>query len=147
MTTVLFVEASSGGVLGGSFNALFAPVAFESFLEYPIALVLALMLRPPPDDEALPAATAEPAAAKPVTTLGYLFRPRQKPTPAATKSGTGAPITEDRRFWTLVKKWALGPVLGPLLVALLLFGMPDERPQVFRQARPAKGKARPQVRG
>ena len=34
------------GVLGGVFNALLAPQLFDSVLEYPLALVLALLLRP-----------------------------------------------------------------------------------------------------
>jgi hypothetical protein len=37
-----------GGVLGGSFNALLAPVLFDSVLEYPIMIVLVALLRPWP---------------------------------------------------------------------------------------------------
>ncbi|MGH7720830.1 MAG: fused MFS/spermidine synthase [Gemmatimonadaceae bacterium] len=35
-----------GGVLGGVFNAIVAPLAFDLALEYPVVTVLALMLRP-----------------------------------------------------------------------------------------------------
>lgn len=35
-----------GGVLGGIFNALLAPVIFSSPIEYPIAIVLACLMRP-----------------------------------------------------------------------------------------------------
>ena len=35
-----------GGVLGGAFNALLAPLIFPTPLEYPIAIVLACMMRP-----------------------------------------------------------------------------------------------------
>jgi spermidine synthase len=44
--TEFYLLVSVGGVLGGVFNALLAPVMFNTVLEYPIALVLALLLRP-----------------------------------------------------------------------------------------------------
>jgi hypothetical protein len=44
--TEFYVLLSVGGVLGGVFNALLAPVLFDTVLEYPLALVLALLLRP-----------------------------------------------------------------------------------------------------
>jgi len=44
--TEFYVLLSVGGVLGGVFNALLAPVLFDSVLEYPLVLVLALLLRP-----------------------------------------------------------------------------------------------------
>jgi spermidine synthase len=44
--TEFYLWMSFGGVLGGAFNALAAPVIFNSNLEYPIAIVLACALRP-----------------------------------------------------------------------------------------------------
>lgn len=44
--TEFYLWLSVGGVLGGLFNALIAPLAFNSILEYPIALVLACLLMP-----------------------------------------------------------------------------------------------------
>lgn len=44
--TEFYVLLSIGGVLGGAFNALLAPQLFDSVVEYPLALVLALLLRP-----------------------------------------------------------------------------------------------------
>jgi hypothetical protein len=38
-----------GGVLGGAFNALLAPALFTSVVEYPLAIVLACLLRPQTD--------------------------------------------------------------------------------------------------
>ena len=35
-----------GGVLGGVFNALIAPLLFNSLIEYPLAIVVASLLRP-----------------------------------------------------------------------------------------------------
>ncbi len=45
--TEFFLWMSFGGVVGGIFNALFAPLAINSLAEYPIALVAACLLLPP----------------------------------------------------------------------------------------------------
>ncbi|HEU0251881.1 MAG TPA: fused MFS/spermidine synthase [Pyrinomonadaceae bacterium] len=44
-----YVWLSLGGVLGGIFNALAAPVLFNSVIEYPLAIVLACLLLPDQD--------------------------------------------------------------------------------------------------
>lgn len=44
--TEYYLWVSLGGVLGGAFNALVAPVLFDSVAEYPVALVLAVILAP-----------------------------------------------------------------------------------------------------
>src|SRR5206468_7745038 len=44
--TQFFLLMSLGGVLGGLFNALVAPLVFNSVLEYKLALVLACLLLP-----------------------------------------------------------------------------------------------------
>jgi hypothetical protein len=44
--TEFYLWLSVGGLLGGVFNALVAPVVFDSLLEYPLAIVLAAALRP-----------------------------------------------------------------------------------------------------
>ncbi len=46
--TEFFFFLALGGVLGGAFNALVAPAAFTLISEYPIALALAVCLRPAP---------------------------------------------------------------------------------------------------
>ena len=46
--TEYYLLLSVGGVCGGIFNALIAPVVFPTILEYPIAIVVALVLRPGP---------------------------------------------------------------------------------------------------
>ena len=44
-----YLWISFGGVLGGIFNALIAPVIFSTVVEFPLVLVLAAVLRPPID--------------------------------------------------------------------------------------------------
>lgn len=44
--TAFYLWLSVGGVLGGLFNALLAPVLFDTPLEYPLVMVLAGVLRP-----------------------------------------------------------------------------------------------------
>lgn len=46
--TEFYLWLSLGGVLGGLFNALLAPLLFSSIAEYPLVLVLACLLRPAP---------------------------------------------------------------------------------------------------
>jgi hypothetical protein len=50
--TQFYLLMSLGGVLGGCFNALVAPLAFRTVVEYNVALVLACMLLPPGNAEA-----------------------------------------------------------------------------------------------
>jgi len=44
--TAFYLALSFGGVLGGAFNVLVAPFAFNDVYEYPIGLVLVCLLRP-----------------------------------------------------------------------------------------------------
>lgn len=44
--TEFYLWIAVGGVLGGVFNGLLAPVAFDRLIEYPLAIGLALALRP-----------------------------------------------------------------------------------------------------
>jgi spermidine synthase len=46
--TSFYLCMSVGGVLGGLFNALVAPVVFDRVVEYPLAIVLAALCRPVP---------------------------------------------------------------------------------------------------
>jgi hypothetical protein len=44
--TEYYFWISAGGVLGGVFNALIAPLLFTTLLEYPVTLILACLMRP-----------------------------------------------------------------------------------------------------
>jgi len=46
--TEFYLWLALGGVLGGLFNAVVAPLIFHRVLEYPVAVILACLLRPPP---------------------------------------------------------------------------------------------------
>jgi SAM-dependent methyltransferase len=50
--TAFYLWMSLGGVLGGLFNALVAPLVFHGMVEYPLALVLAGLVRPRSSGEA-----------------------------------------------------------------------------------------------
>jgi hypothetical protein len=45
--TEFYLWLALGGVLGGIFNGIIAPVIFRRVLEYPLAIILACLLRPP----------------------------------------------------------------------------------------------------
>jgi hypothetical protein len=49
--TEFYLWISFGGVLGGVFNSLVAPVIFSSVVEFPLVMVLAALLRPAPEKE------------------------------------------------------------------------------------------------
>jgi len=59
--TRFYLVVALGGVLGGVFHALVAPVLFDNVWEYPIALVLACALRP---SAPKPRATSHPLRAR-----------------------------------------------------------------------------------
>jgi hypothetical protein len=46
--TSFYLYVAAGGALGGAFNAIVAPLVFPTLIEYPLALVAACLLLPPP---------------------------------------------------------------------------------------------------
>jgi len=56
--TEFYLCISIGGVLGGLFNALLAPLIFRTVLELPLALILAALLRPDVDAKPLAGSAA-----------------------------------------------------------------------------------------
>lgn len=66
--TTFYMCIATGGVLGGVFNAIVAPMVFDALLEYPIAIAAVCLLRPPdPGPRA--------SAWKRVTDLGFAMLP------------------------------------------------------------------------
>jgi SAM-dependent methyltransferase len=52
--TEFYLFLSLGGVLGGLFNVLIAPLVFKSVLEYPLAIIVACSIRPSGDTSSQP---------------------------------------------------------------------------------------------
>ena len=67
--TEFYLIMSLGGVLGGAFNALLAPVIFNTLLEYPLMLALVLLVRPV-SEKGFPHATRMMAGIAVVIALG-----------------------------------------------------------------------------
>lgn len=67
--TGFYLLMSLGGVLGGLFNALIAPVLFTTVAEYPIALVLACLFLP----DLVPGTRREPKAGFDLAAIGLLL--------------------------------------------------------------------------
>src|SRR5437660_8243639 len=61
--TGFYLWMSLGGVLGGMFNALVAPLVFKDISEYFLVLVFACLLLPQLDDEKAQGLESEPLAA------------------------------------------------------------------------------------
>ncbi len=62
--TEFYLWISMGGVLGGIFNSLVAPVVFRSAVELPLVLIFAALLRPQADSKQVIATTADRAQLK-----------------------------------------------------------------------------------
>jgi hypothetical protein len=59
--TAFYLTMASGGVLGGLFNAIFAPIAFDRVAEYPMALIVACLVLPPAASQSAAARSLQPA--------------------------------------------------------------------------------------
>jgi hypothetical protein len=68
--TAFYLAIALGGVLGGTFNALVAPVVFDRVAEYPIALVMACLIVPGLKPDVRPIRERARDAAIPLIVLG-----------------------------------------------------------------------------
>jgi len=123
--TEFYLWMSLGGVLGGVFNVLLAPVLYDSVVEYPFALVVAFGLRPALQrtygrrdlfrDLLLPAAVG--------TTIWFLFRLPKPPDewfPAGSQIMLSAAAVVVLFFWKRPVRLALGA--GAMYAATQLAG-------------------------
>ena len=121
--TEFYLWLSAGGVLGGLFNALVAPVFFAGPWEYPLVLVLACVLRPAPPwsarpgwwDLALPAGLGALTAGLVLSAKAYGLPPGE----LAVGVMFGLPAVLCYTFVDRPVRFALG--LGALLLAAGLF--------------------------
>jgi len=74
--TEFYLIMSFGGVLGGLFNALVAPLAFDSAAEYPITLVLAALLLPARNEDGEWKTDLAPPAIVGIIAVGCSLVPR-----------------------------------------------------------------------
>lgn len=112
--TEFFLLMSVGGVLGGFFNALVAPVAFNALVEYPLMMMVACLLLPPlglPRDEGGWARRADLALASVFVAVGgvLIYLRWRDPETAPNLSSLG------RSVW----QWGLAALLGGTAVGLV----------------------------
>jgi hypothetical protein len=110
--TEFYLWLALGGVLGGIFNGIFAPLVFRRVLEYPLAIILACLLRP-----AFPA--PKPATRKAWTgwhalSLRRAWGHSKLSTPFARPQG------EPPKISPRLLDWVLPLALGILTCALVL---------------------------
>ena len=127
--TEFYIWMSLGGVLGGLFNALIAPVVFPTVVEYPLALVLACLLRPQPAPGAHPVRARWLDLAIPV----WLWFAVKEATQWLSPADRGWLVVSWQSILTLLATgfvalgfrswWARVPILGGVLAlaALLVF--------------------------
>jgi hypothetical protein len=110
--TEFYLCLSVGGILGGVFSALVAPLVFRSVAEYPLVLVLACALRPAPNEQ-------ETTQRKPV---GASDAPAALPAPARLLDWL---LPAGLGLVTYLLLWASeqAEIEGPALLAVA-FGLP-----------------------
>lgn len=135
--TEFYLWISVGGVLGGIFNALLAPILFGSVLEYPLIIVAACLARP---SLSPPTARANPrwwdillpfGLGVLLVLLAYVFRmlPDQiKPIALIVIACLAGGICYSFRF----RPWRLALGVGVLIFAGLMFTSQIER-QLFQE--------------
>jgi hypothetical protein len=120
--TQFYLWMSLGGVIGGSFNAILAPILFRTLAEYPIALVAALLLRPPKEDggRLRPLDLAFPVGIALLTAAAvWVVRSQEMaPGPASTLATIGIPAILCFLAVDRIPRFALG--LGALFLASTL---------------------------
>lgn len=110
--TQFYLVVAAGGALGGSFNALAAPLLFPDVWEYPLVLVLACFLRPGRQPSPTGIAAAAGDFALPALVLLALL---------GLRLGARLDFSDTESAWTLI---------ATMLAALAVFGF-QHRPVRF----------------
>lgn len=114
--TEFYFWIAFGGMLGGLFNALLAPVIFNSIVEYPLVLVAACLLRPMPADQ--------------ISDVGRVFRPARSFRPAldiAIPLAIGAAVAVSALINNQLGSFSRLIILGASVPALVAFGQKRHR--------------------
>ncbi len=122
--TEFYLWLSAGGVLGGLFNAVVAPLVFSSVLEYPVVLVLACLLRPAPAPvlRRRPVRRPEPALALVPAAAASATEPAPWSVAPASAENGGSAEKPERDPEPLRRRldFALPVVLGVITAGLVL---------------------------
>jgi hypothetical protein len=110
--TEFYLWVSVGGVLGGVFNALVAPVAFDTVIEYPLVIVLACLFLP----GLLLARLVRGERDEPTETRRDSEEERESGESAASDGARTRPGW--RRWASIVLDFALPLAVGGLVIAL-----------------------------
>jgi hypothetical protein len=111
--TEFYFFLSVGGVLGGAFNALLAPLVFPGVWEYPLALVAACLVKPATPDDSKRTPTWD--ILLPLALLGLVLLTRRILVAADSSEG-GTLLT-----------WALVAVFGCIIPGLALMNFSPRR--------------------
>src|SRR5215218_8189373 len=115
--TEFYLWVSVGGVLGGVFNALVAPVAFDTVIEYPLMIIMACLFLP---GLLLARLVAGERDGRDEARRGDGEEEREPEGSAADAGARPRPgRRQERRRWTsLVLDFALPLAVGGLVIAL-----------------------------
>ena len=123
--TEFYFLLSLGGVLGGIFNAIVAPVAFTALVEYPLVLLLALYLRPGAGAESVPRPALKDLVLPGAVFAALLFALWRFPdtfTDADSALQTTVGIILALTAASAAKRpWRFGLIASAILLAQLLF--------------------------
>ncbi|MSO84714.1 MAG: hypothetical protein EXR02_07975 [Rhodospirillales bacterium] len=123
--TEFYFLLSLGGVLGGIFNAIVAPVAFTALVEYPLVLLLALYLRPGSGAESVPRPVLKDLVLPGAVFVVLLFALERFPdtfTDADSSMQTTIGIILALIAASAAKRpWRLGLIASAILLAQVLF--------------------------
>jgi hypothetical protein len=115
--TEFYLWIAAGGVLGGLFNVLIAPLVFNGLVEYPLALVLACLFLPSqayrPSRSRLLSGAASPVRQTAPTRGRMIYR-------ASSSASSSETTTEDVRTIPILT-W--GDLWFPILLGLLMFAL------------------------
>jgi hypothetical protein len=119
--TEFYLLVSVGGVLGGFFNAIVAPLSFADVYEYPLAVMLACLLLPGFGRQPRPVIAV--LAAIPVFVAALAAQSFEATTPIVTALGTGALVIAV--YGTFEQPLRFGLAMGAILSAPFIWRAVD----------------------
>src|SRR5262249_44118771 len=132
--TEFYLWLAVGGVLGGLFNALVAPLIFPAVVEYPLILVLACILRPgfeyPPERRAQQVKVQKRrnearqlVGARAPDRVGKAIGPQRTDGSGETADIQNAPTEERSTLYRMLSRPLVLDFVLPLLLGLVAVGL------------------------